>query len=77
MCGIIVINRGEIEIETPRQFQNHFGFLPEKEEYFNNIELDCCLCQGDLDATFMVKNIDYKTDCMDYYVGQLDKVDVD
>ena len=31
MCNIVVINKGEKEIETPRQFLEYFGFMPDKE----------------------------------------------
>ena len=36
MCNIVVINRGEKEIETPRQFEEHFGFLPDKDINYNS-----------------------------------------
>lgn len=73
MCDIIVINRGEKEIETPRQFQEHFGFLPEKSIHYNSMDIDCCLCQCDIEKTFMAKNIPFKKDG-DFYVGQLDDI---
>jgi hypothetical protein len=74
MCHIVVINRGEVEIGTPREFETHFGFLPIKEDYYNTLELDYCLCQADLEETFKQKNIAYKKDCGDFYVGQLELV---
>ena len=40
MCQIVVINRGEKEIVTPRQFKEHFGFDVSK----NVKEQDECLC---------------------------------
>ena len=77
MCNIVVINRGEKEIETPRQFEEHFGFSPDKDIHYNTIEMDCCLCQCDIDKTFKENNIEYKKDCGDWYVGELDKVEGD
>jgi len=61
---------GETEIGTPREFEKHFGFLPIKEEYCKEIELDYCLCQSDLENTFKQNNIAYEKDCGDFYVVQ-------
>ena len=74
MCNIVVINRGEKEIETPRQFLEHFGFEAPKEEYYRTVDMDCCLCQVDVEKAFTEHNIPFKTDCGDFYVGQLDEV---
>lgn len=76
MCGIIVINRGEKEIETPRQFLEHFGFEAPKEEYYDSVHLDCCLCQVDVEKGLTEHNIPFKFDLGDYYVGELDKINV-
>ena len=73
MCNIIVINKGEKEIETPRQFLEHFGFMAEKETYYNEIEMDSCLCQCDIEKSLKNK-IPFKKDCGDFYVGMLDEV---
>jgi hypothetical protein len=74
MCNIVVINRGEKEINTPLQFQEHFGFLPDKDINYNTIEMDYCLCQCDIEETFKTKNIIFKKYCGDFYVGQLDEI---
>ncbi len=74
MCNIIVINRGEKEIESPRQFKEHFGILPINAECYSSDELDACLCHCDVDETFNQNNIEYKKDCGDYFVGQLELV---
>jgi len=74
MCNIVVINRGEKEIETPRQFLEHFGFEAPKEEYYTTVDMDCCLCQVDIEKALTEHNIPFKTDCGDFYVGQLDEV---
>ena len=29
MCFLVLANRGQKEIESPRQFLEHFGFLPD------------------------------------------------
>ena len=74
MCNIIVINRGEKEIETPRQFLEHFGFEAPKEDCYNSVNMDACLCQVDIEKAFTEHNILFKTDCGDFYVGKLDEV---
>lgn len=74
MCNIIVINKGEKEIGTPREFIDYFGVWPYKEEYFETLELDMCLCQCDVEKTFNDLNIQFKKDCGDIYVGMLDQV---
>ena len=73
MCEIIVINRGEKQIETPRQFEQHFGFLP-KDILHDSIDMDCCLCQCDIEQEFNENNIPFKMILGDFYVGELDKV---
>jgi len=74
MCNIVVINKGEKEIGTPREFLEHFGFIPEKEFGHNKIELDYCLCQCDFEQALIDNNIPFKKDCGDVYVGMLDEV---
>jgi hypothetical protein len=74
MCNIVVINKGEKEIETPRQFLEHFGFMPEKEFGHNTIEMDYCLCQCDFEQALIDNNIPFKKDCGDVYVGMLDEI---
>lgn len=74
MCHILFINNGEKEIETPKQFREYFGFDALKEKHYNSVEDECCLCQVDLDETFISKNIDYKFVRGDYYVGELNEV---
>lgn len=74
MCGIIVINRGETEINTPREFEDHFGFEPPAEEGYSYVDPDCCLCQVDVSKAFNENDIPYKTSAGDFYVGELDKV---
>lgn len=70
MCQIIVINKGEKEIETPRQFKKHFGFMPDG----GAKHPEECLCHCDISTELTTHNIEYKTYCGDYYVGMLDKV---
>jgi len=74
MCNIIVINKGEKEIETPRQFLEHFGFEAPKEEYYRAVDMDCCLCNCDLEKTLNEHKIPFKKDCGDIYVGMLEDV---
>jgi hypothetical protein len=77
MCGIIIINKGEKEIESPRQFVEHFGFELIIEDGYNSIEMDACLCQVDCEKTLLDNNIPYKTDWSDIYVGMLDEIILD
>lgn len=74
MCNIVVINRGEIEIGTPKEFLEHFGFEAEKEEYYDTVNIEACLCQCDVEKTFIEKGIEFKKACGDYYVGELEQV---
>lgn len=74
MCNIIVINRGEKEISTPREFIKHFGFAPDTDVYLGRIQMDECLCNCDIEDTLNHHKIDFKTDCGDIYVGMLDKI---
>lgn len=74
MCQKVIINRGEKEIESPNEFKQHFGFLPKDAE---NGELDLCMCNCDLDATFIENGIEYGICAFgDYYVGDLDKCEL-
>jgi len=57
-----------------REFLKHFGFMPDKEPYYNSIEMDCCLCSCDIEKTLTDKNIPFKRDCGDLYVGMLDEI---
>lgn len=70
MCYIVIINKGEKEIETPRQFKEHFGFEAPKEEYYSTIEMDYCLCQVDVEKALKENNILFEKDCGDFYVDQ-------
>jgi hypothetical protein len=69
MCNIIVINRGEIEIGTPRQFLEYFGFTP-----YDATDMDYCLCQCDIEQTLIDNNILFKKACGDIYIGMLDDI---
>ena len=77
MCVTVVINRGEKEIGTPREFREHFGFDAPLEPYYKEVVPDACLCQVDIEKAFKDNNIPYKFDYMDYYVGDLENVIVD
>ena len=74
MCNIVVINKGEKEIETPRQFLEHFHFMPDKEIYYKSIGMDECLCSCDIEKALKDNKIEFKKDCGDIYVGLLDEV---
>lgn len=68
MCNIVVINKGEKEIETPRQFKEHFGFMPDIDSHYDSIEMDCCLCQCDIEQTFELNGIAFKKERGDFYL---------
>lgn len=76
MCAIVIINRGEKEIETPRQFFEHFGFEAPSYSLSKNVEMDACLCQVDIEKALAEKNIPFKKDLGDIYVGELDQIGV-
>lgn len=85
MCKTVIINRGDKEISTPREFEQYFGFLPKKAEIYSledneqyaGVELDECLCSADLVKTLRENKIDFKTYWGDVYVGELDLVEED
>lgn len=80
MCQTIVINKGEKEIETPREFKEHFGYYPiafegcTKESINSDKWEDFCLCSCNIDETLKAHRIDYKWDGSDYYIGMLDQL---
>lgn len=71
MCTKILINRGEKEIQTVREFKEHFGadiLIPADA---NDVVLDdCCLCQIDVGAELKRLNIPFAYDYCDYYIGE-------
>ena len=85
MCKKVVINRGEKELSTPREFQNHFGFPPLKDELYSlkenegysERELDECLCSADIQKTLRQNEIHFKSYWGDVYVGELDFIEAD
>jgi len=72
MCNIIVINRGQKEIETPRQFLEHFGFEAPVDLNYGPVEMDACLCQLDIEKALISHNIEFKKFWGDIYVGMLE-----
>lgn len=70
MCGKVIINKGEKEIETPKEFKDHFGFEAPREEYYHTVDMDCCLCQVDVEKALTDHNIPFEKDCGDIYVMQ-------
>jgi len=85
MCRMVVINRGEKEINTPREFKEHFGFLPKKNELyalnenevFSESELDECLCSADLVKTLRENKVNFRTYLGDVYIVELELVQAD
>ena len=73
MCVTIVINRGEKEIKTPRQFKDHFGIeIGGADDEW----LDSCICHYNFEEIFKANGIEFKWVDNDatYYIGQLDLV---
>jgi len=85
MCKMVIVNRGEVEITTPREFKNHFGFEPIKaelyslkeDEGYSEKELDECLCSADILKTLRMKEIPFKSYWGDIYVGELGFIEAD
>jgi len=71
MCRIVVINKGERELTTPRQFLEYFGFLPDVSPI---LSIDECLCGYDIELMLIKKGVDFKEDCGDIYVGMLEDI---
>lgn len=74
MCKIVVINRGEKELGTPQEFYNHFNFHSSKYDYYDDVQMDACLCQVDVEKALTEKGIPFKKDWGDIYVGMLEQV---
>lgn len=69
MCYKVIINSGEKEIDTPRQFLEHFGFKAKMHEKYNVVGMDGCLCPVDVGKTLKQHKIPFKQNGMDFYVG--------
>jgi hypothetical protein len=79
MCQVIVVDKGDKEIESPRQFLEHFGITLDVEEDGELADgeesvWDCCLCNYDLDAIFQENNIPFVVSSGDYFVGDIEGV---
>ena len=74
MCSIIVINRGEKEIESIDDFMNHFDC--EKLPWLEKIsdKKDTCLCAIDVRNYLESQDCSFKTHFGDYYIGQLSEI---
>lgn len=67
-CQVIIINKGEKVIKTPREFLYHFGFMPDQQMYYRKVNPDSCLCECDIKSSLSAKNIPYKIIKDDFYV---------
>ena len=77
MCQIVVINKGEKEITTPKEFKNHFGFMPITNWAYNELMMDGCLCQCEIEETLLEHNITFVSDCGDIYIEEQPKTNAD
>lgn len=71
MCYVVVVDRGEKELETPKEVKEHFGIELSPYWCYNEVYEDACLCQLDLEKMFDENNIPYKYEpsSMWYHVG--------
>lgn len=71
MCQMVLVNRGEIEIGTVKQFKEYFKvdvLIPD--DAYDVVMDDCCLCQIDIEAELKKLNVPFVFDYCDYYVGE-------
>jgi len=79
MCDKIIVDKGRIEIETPQDFIDHFGFTPIIEELsYHRLNMSACLCQIDIKASLDSMDIphvfEYGTSG-DAYVGDIEELE--
>lgn len=67
MCIVVVINKGEKEIQTPREFLKHFGINLIDDD--SSTDMDCCLCDIDIEDVFNENGIEFELDWGDFYVN--------
>jgi hypothetical protein len=71
MCQIVILEKSREEIETPRQL---LSFYPElkliKNEMYDKIDLDSCLCTVELEETFDNGGIEWECCCMTYTIKE-------
>jgi hypothetical protein len=80
MCQTIVINRGERELDSVKDFEEYFNTeieIPPNPTNADIILKDCCLCQIDIPKELGKMGIEYKYDFVNYYVGDLENVIID
>lgn len=75
MCDKIVVNQGEIEISTPKQFNMYLGCYPvlyNDVDYAVNLEEYICLCDFDLEKSLNGLKIaftrEFGNKAGDYYI---------
>ena len=73
MCVKVIINLGEMEIETPKEFKKHFGFSCDPENRVTKFQKDLCLCGWDSPKALEANNVQFKEDGDDIYVGKLEE----
>ncbi|MBP1165065.1 hypothetical protein JOE44_001949 [Chryseobacterium sp. PvR013] len=73
MCNTIVVNNGEVEIETPQEFVDYFHKEPVKAEMHSTLVMDACLCQVDIEESLSSLKLPYECDGMDYNLIISDK----
>jgi hypothetical protein len=71
MCQKVVIDLGEKELQTVKEFKDYFKVeLPIPENAEDVIVDDACLCQIDIESELKKLNIPFAYDYCDYYVGE-------
>lgn len=73
MCQPVIIeNKSAVECETPRELLKELPNLElVKNEMYYKIDMDSCLCQIDLEATFDKAGIVWKCDYMEFRINAL------
>ena len=63
MCQTVVVDEGGVECQTPRELLKALpGLVLVKHNSCNNINMDECLCQVDLESTFARANLAWEHD---------------
>ena len=69
---VIIKNRSAVECETPRELLKELPNLElVKNEMYDKIDMDSCLCQVDLDYTFDKAGIAWECDCMEFRINAI------
>ena len=72
MCQTVIFAKSGIECETVKELKEALPNLELlKNDSYNQIDDDSCLCQVDLDRTFDKAGLDWECDCMQFTLNAL------